>query len=579
MKQLLLTLLILPTLNFNTNILDAKKSSFQGRYYDSSLKLVVPNKDNSPLFDDSQLTTYYGSFSNLVGEDLKNYLYTVISKDNHFITSYSTGVTNWYKITDRNWELSKEIDPNTYTFSQDTEDNYYLNLLYFNDNSTKSKQINTDVNSIRGKTNTDSKLTYIDWTNKKKNNINIQVDKEHVWAKSHGFSPTGDPIEGAGTDLHHLIAADHNTNVLHNNNYYGEVADDQKNAENAVYCYYADGTKSVSGYVGKEKNGNETVFEPVDLYKGDVARALLYMGTRYSKKLETNTEKEPYLLLTDDDNLTDDVKNYHGVHHNLSTFLNWNELDPVSDYEITRNNLIYFNVQNNRNPYIDYPELARRVFDKNFKLNNLDSLIKENYNLHLSSNLVLDIPDDVKVSVSFEDSGVIQFSNDFRNVTPLKEGKQIVEFKLSKQTEESTMEANIQTVFNVKKDVVLATSSNDIVISPSPFAKKYFIKLENTYASDKIFFNTDNSLFSVLPDGQIKPNNIFKQGTQVVKISYQDEYNNVKEVGTINITLKLETQDYLIYAGCVLLIVIFLVILIVILNKSKKKHIKRKRRK
>lgn len=45
----------------------------------------------------------------------------------------------------------------------------------------------------------------------------------------------------------------------------------------------------------------------------------------------------------------------------LSVLLRWNELDPVDDFEIQRNNRIY-EFQGNRNPFIDYPLLANTLF-------------------------------------------------------------------------------------------------------------------------------------------------------------------------------------------------------------------------
>ncbi|MDD3099645.1 MAG: endonuclease, partial [Bacilli bacterium] len=46
----------------------------------------------------------------------------------------------------------------------------------------------------------------------------------------------------------------------------------------------------------------------------------------------------------------------------LSTLLQWHELDPVDEFEMNRNNLIYDNYQHNRNPFIDHPEWAHSIF-------------------------------------------------------------------------------------------------------------------------------------------------------------------------------------------------------------------------
>lgn len=337
--------------------------SFQGKAFDASQRLDFTDSTQE------EIKSYYNYdlISGQKGKQRRKSLYDIISKDNTFV-SYSSGVTNWYKITDRNWALSQTIDPASYRFSDDDKivegkPVFYETRLYFEDNTTEEKQINTNINGFSRNEN----LTKVDWVKKQcpkptgevKNPP--QVDKEHVWVKSHGFSPSGDPTKGAGTDLHHLIAADHNTNNRHNDLYYGEVADHQSSDTDIIKCVYADGTTDVSGWIGKTSQG-ETCFEPTDKWKGDIARALLYRGVRYSNYLATNTESEPYLELTDDITKKDDNDHYHGVFHNLSTFLKWNKSDPVDEYERHRNNLIYKNVQNNRNPFVDFPSWADQVY-------------------------------------------------------------------------------------------------------------------------------------------------------------------------------------------------------------------------
>jgi len=104
------------------------------------------------------------------------------------------------------------------------------------------------------------------------------------------------------------------------------------------------GSSSVAGYSG-------TVFEPIDEFKGDVARMYFYFATRY----ETTISGYAYPM-------------FNGTSTQVFTtsFLNmllaWNALDPVSPREIARNNAIYA-AQNNRNPYIDNPEFVQRVWN------------------------------------------------------------------------------------------------------------------------------------------------------------------------------------------------------------------------
>jgi hypothetical protein len=59
-----------------------------------------------------------------------------------------------------------------------------------------------------------------------------------------------------------------------------------------------------------------------------------------------------------------------GTHGVLSTLLTWHQAHPPTDYERTRNNLIYSGVsisgitrgQGNRNPFIDFPQFADAIF-------------------------------------------------------------------------------------------------------------------------------------------------------------------------------------------------------------------------
>ncbi len=85
-------------------------------------------------------------------------------------------------------------------------------------------------------------------------------------------------------------------------------------------------------------------FTPRDEVKGDLARILFYMMTMY-EVLEL-------------------VNGTPSVHQmgKLDVLLDWNELDPVDDFERNRNEAIY-GFQNNRNPFVDYPEFVNLIFD------------------------------------------------------------------------------------------------------------------------------------------------------------------------------------------------------------------------
>ncbi|WP_269222382.1 endonuclease [Flavobacterium sp. IMCC34518] len=103
------------------------------------------------------------------------------------------------------------------------------------------------------------------------------------------------------------------------------------------------GSSSVSGYTG-------TVFEPINEFKGDIARMYFYFATRY----ENTVSGYSYAMFNG-------TSNQVFTTAFLNLLLTWNTQDPVSAREIARNNAIYTK-QNNRNPYIDHPEYVQAIW-------------------------------------------------------------------------------------------------------------------------------------------------------------------------------------------------------------------------
>ena len=160
-------------------------------------------------------------------------------------------------------------------------------------------------------------------------------NKEHVWAKSHGFpSSSTEPY----CDAHHLRPTRNSINSSRGNLDFGEVS----------------GGKSDS-YGNKWDSSH---FEPRDEVKGDVARMMFYMETRYGAKTSFN------LKLVNDS--TTSASDTNGKFGNLQTLIKWHYEDPVSKEEIYRNNVIYENYQHNRNPYIDHPEYVDYVYPSDY---------------------------------------------------------------------------------------------------------------------------------------------------------------------------------------------------------------------
>ncbi|MBO0588978.1 endonuclease [Sporosarcina sp. E16_8] len=152
-------------------------------------------------------------------------------------------------------------------------------------------------------------------------------NREHTWAKSHGNFGTS---KGPGTDIHHLRPTDVQVNSLRSN------------------LDFDNGGSAVKGCNGCFKTGSS--FEPPDNVKGDVARILFYMATRYEKGDKVDLELN--------DKLNNGSAPYHGK---LSTLLKWHAQDPVDGFERNRNNIIQ-KWQGNRNPFIDHPEWAELIW-------------------------------------------------------------------------------------------------------------------------------------------------------------------------------------------------------------------------
>lgn len=137
------------------------------------------------------------------------------------------------------------------------------------------------------------------------NNMNC----EHTWPQSKGAVGT------AKSDLHHLYPADAKLNSLRGNNPFCEVV-----------SIITDSGKS---FLGRSEFGTRC-FEPQDSHKGNLARSMMYFSLRYEKAIDEEQE---------------------------SFFKKWNKEDLVDYSEVSRNNEIE-RYQENRNPFVDYPEFA-----------------------------------------------------------------------------------------------------------------------------------------------------------------------------------------------------------------------------
>lgn len=254
---------------------------------------------------------YYNGTEGLAGNALKSALHNIIKNDDH--PSYG-GLWNAYYQTDKR--------PGT---------NYVWDIYSDVPNGTPPYQF------VLG---SDQCGSY--------NGEGDCYNREHLWAQSW---TNNDGTEK--TDLHHVYPTDGWVNNKRDNYAFGEVGNASWTSQNGSKL----GPNTVSGY-------NGTVFEPIDEYKGDIARALMYVSVRY---------------YTEDSSWgTSDMTNKSIIKDwAIAMLLRWHEEDPVSQKEIDRNNAAY-NIQKNRNPFVDYPEFAEKIWDPSWSVDENDCTVLVN---------------------------------------------------------------------------------------------------------------------------------------------------------------------------------------------------------
>lgn len=164
-------------------------------------------------------------------------------------------------------------------------------------------------------------------------------NREHSLPKS--WFKEASPMK---SDAFHVYPTDGKVNGQRSNYPYGECSGGTTlSAPSGIKALGRLGTSTFSGYSGK-------VFEPADEYKGDFARTYFYMAAAYNDKIKG----------WNSDML---AQNSYPVFNSwaINLLLKWHRQDPVSQKEIERNEAVYAH-QNNRNPFIDHPELAEHIW-------------------------------------------------------------------------------------------------------------------------------------------------------------------------------------------------------------------------
>jgi len=240
-------------------------------------------------------TGYYASAVGKSGDELRTALYLIIR--NHNALDYSD-LWEAFKLTDRMpsgyvWDIYSDIP-------DDTADYYFV----FDSDKCGGYSHEGDC-----------------------------YNREHTIPQSWFNDAT--PMK---SDLFHIYPTDGWVNNKRGNLAYGTVDAPTWTSTNGSKL----GPCSYPGCTG-------TVFEPIDAFKGDLARSYFYMSVRYKDKNLGQTAESVF-------------SGSQIVDWAASMFMDWHTNDSVSQKEIDRNNVIYSQIQHNRNPFIDCPELADYLF-------------------------------------------------------------------------------------------------------------------------------------------------------------------------------------------------------------------------
>ena len=169
-------------------------------------------------------------------------------------------------------------------------------------------------------------------------------NREHLWPKSYGVGYTGADF----SDLHHLRPADWGVNAARGNKLFGECLDGLSDDCN---------TPANNECPADTTSDKERWLPPAE-WRGDIARAMFYMDTRYDGDDDPDGID---LVLSDCPDKSGGRLGY------LSQLLKWHAEDPVDARERERNDKVCEIYQGNRNVFVDYPELVDEIFGTDIK--------------------------------------------------------------------------------------------------------------------------------------------------------------------------------------------------------------------
>lgn len=314
----------------------------------------------SSMLGFSQIPAGYYSSATGTGYTLKTQLSQIIDNNTN-----SNGTASYGGL----WTL--------YTQSP-MRDNYYenngslLDIYSENPNGTDAYEYTTDAQQCDGTTPSAEGGCY---------------NREHIIPQSVFSSDY--PMY---SDAHFVLPSDNRVNGWRNNFPFGRVvtttavAATNSTVSNAstTPVFTTNGSRLGQNInSGYSAGYSGVVFEPIDEFKGDVARAILYFATRYETQIPTWN----YVMF-------DGSSNKVFTNPFLEILKVWHIQDPVSPYEIAKNNQIYYNFQGNRNPFIDNPSYVSAIWGA--------SLSTDSFELIADINVYPNPSNDQKITIKTE---------------------------------------------------------------------------------------------------------------------------------------------------------------------------------
>ena len=280
-------------------------------------KLLLPVILISSVISAQVPTGYYDGTAGLSGYALKSKLHDIISAKN--ISRHYGDLTNYYNQTD-------------------------LDLYY--DHDATNTSILLDVYSEIPTGPDAYEYTTADIIGSA-GGEGLGWNREHMMPQSTFYSNY--PMY---SDLFYVIPTDAKINQLRSNFPYGMTGSD-------IYYTFTNssriGNSAIPGlvYTGR-------VYEPVNEFKGDIARSLLYFAVRYEGKLGTFNYNNNTIPASDSNPLDGTEERAFDPAY-IAMLIQWHQQDPVSAREVDRNNAV-FSIQKNRNPFIDHPAWVNAIW-------------------------------------------------------------------------------------------------------------------------------------------------------------------------------------------------------------------------